>query len=130
MHFLEVVLCGDVAVYRNQVDATEVGFAVVRTWEVGHIVGRVAVVIDADAQEVGELYQLELKPCCLPAIGGGASKNDGFAAVVEHWVVLRGVVMPFITYLLAADFAKHVWVRCHPAEDYILPRLEEPVVTV
>jgi hypothetical protein len=42
---------------------------------------------------------------------------------------LRGVVLPFITFLLAADFAKHVWVRFHPAEDYFLPRLEEPVVT-
>ena len=129
MHFLEADLCGDVGVDRNQVDATKVGFAVVLTWQVGHIVGRVAVVIDADAQVVGELYQLELKPCCQPAIGEGASKNNGFAAVEPQWVVLRGVVMPFITNLLAADFAKLVWVRFHPVGDIFLPRLEEPVVT-
>jgi hypothetical protein len=50
-----------------------------------------------------ELYQLELKPCCQPAIGEGASKNNGFDGVEEHWVVLLGVELPFITYLLAAD---------------------------
>jgi hypothetical protein len=37
--------------------------------------------------------------------------------------------MPFITSLLAADFAKLAWVRFHPAEDIFLPRLEERGVT-
>jgi hypothetical protein len=73
--------------------------------------------------------QHELKPCCQPALGEGARKNDGFAGVEEQWVVLLGVVMPFITSLIAADFAKLVWVRFHPAGDIFLPRLEEPVVT-
>jgi hypothetical protein len=47
----------------------------------------------------------------------------------SDWVVLLGVVMPTITSLLAADFAKLAWVRFHPVGDIFLPRLEEPVVT-
>jgi hypothetical protein len=92
MHFEEVVLCCDVGVNRNQVDATSVGVAVRLTWEASHIRGRVAVFIDADIQEVGKLYQHELKPRCLPAVGEGARKNNGFAGVEVQWVVLRGGV--------------------------------------
>ena len=54
MHFEEVRLCCDVVVYRDQVDTTKAGVAVVVTWEVGHVVGRVPVLIDADFQEVGK----------------------------------------------------------------------------
>jgi hypothetical protein len=129
MHFFEVVLCGDVAVNRNQVDATKVGFAVVLTWEASHIEGRVAVSIDADVQGEGKLYQHELKPCCQPALGEGARKNNGFAGVEVQWVVLRGVVFPCQDYLLAADFAQRAWVAAHPGEEIFLVRLEKAPVT-
>ena len=129
MHFEEVVLCCDGGVNRNQVGATKVGVAVIPTWERGHISGRVAVFIDADSQEEGKLYQLELKPRCLPAVGGGARENNGLVSVEVHGVVLVCVVMPFQAFLLAADFAKRAWVEFHPGEEVSFVLREAAEVT-
>ena len=97
MHFEEVVLCCDVGVHRNrnQVDATKVGAAVILTCERGHISGRVAGLIDADSQIEGNLYQLELKPCCLPAVGEEVpGKTMALALAVS--VEVEGVVLGWV----------------------------------
>ena len=93
------------------------GPAVWRTWERGHILRRVAVVIDAQSQGVGILDQLELEPRCLPAVGEGARKNKGAVGVEVLAVVVRGVVMSLRLFRLATDFDKQAWVCVHPVEE-------------
>ena len=125
MHFEEVILCCDVGVHRNQVDATKVGAAVILTCEAGHISGRVAFLIDADSQIEGNLYQLELKPCCLPAVGEGARKNNDIVSVEVEGVVLGWVLMSWQAVLRAADFAKPPWILFLLAEENICVVLED-----
>jgi hypothetical protein len=55
VHCKAVCLCWNGGEYRNQVDTTRAGPAAWQTWERGHVLGRVAVVIDAEFQGVGKL---------------------------------------------------------------------------
>jgi hypothetical protein len=43
---------------------------------------------------------------------------------------VRGVVVLFQDYLLAADFAQRAWVAAHPGEEIFLVRLEGAVRSV
>jgi hypothetical protein len=51
------------------------------------------------------------------------------AGVEVQWVVVRGVVIPFQDYLLAADFEQRAWVASHPGGDMFFVRHEEAEIT-